>query len=145
MALPRTVTRLVQQVGKVTVNRLVLAALARGVRLPGVRPDTVIALATVGRRSGRRRVTPMGYLRVDEDRLWVVSEHGESSDWYRNARAAGTVRVLFDGRWREATVRPLPEEKPAAVLRRFRSKLVAAANRALWYRPAVVELHLDGR
>ena len=139
----RTLTRWAQRVGKFTVNPIVLAALRSGIRLPWVRPDTVIALATVGRRSGRRRVTPMGYVRVDPDRLWVVSEHGSRSDWYRNAEAAGGAEVLVDGRWRRATMSVLPDEAPAPVLRRFRSRVVAAANRALWYRPEVVELRLQ--
>ncbi len=133
-----------QRLGKLTVNKIVLASLHYGVPLPSVSPRSVIALETFGRRSGLRRVTPMGYVRISQNRLWVVSEHGRRSDWYRNARHAGVVQVLVDRAWRPATVQLLAEEDPAAVLRRFSSRAVALANRALWYRPEVVELRFDG-
>ena len=133
-----------QHLGKVTVNKIVLTSLRYGLPLPSVSPRTVIALETFGRRSGLRRLTPMGYVRVDANRLWVVSEHGRRSDWYRNASRAGLVQVLVERSWRPATVELLPEEDPAAVLRRFPSRMVALANRVLWHRPEVVELRLDG-
>jgi deazaflavin-dependent oxidoreductase (nitroreductase family) len=133
-----------QRIGKVTVNKIVLASLRYGFPLPSVSPRTVIAVETFGRRSGLRRLTPMGYVRVDPNRLWVVSEHGRRSDWYRNARRAGLVQVLVERSWHPATLELLPDEDPAAVLRRFPSRMVALANRALWYRPEVVELRLDG-
>jgi deazaflavin-dependent oxidoreductase (nitroreductase family) len=144
VALPRRLTRAAQHLGKLTVNKIVLASLRYGVPVPSVGPRSVIALETFGRKSGLRRVTPMGYVRIGPNRLWVVSEHGRRSDWYRNARHAGLVQVLVERSWRPATVELLPEENPAAVLRRFSSKAVALANRALWYRPEVVELRLDG-
>jgi deazaflavin-dependent oxidoreductase (nitroreductase family) len=144
VSLQRTVTRAMQQVGKLTVNKIVLGSLRSGIRVPSVSSLTVIAVATVGRKSGKRRVTPMGYVRIGDDRLWVVSEHGRRSDWYRNSKAAGSVDVLVDRKWRPATVDVLPDEDPRAVLGRFSSKAVAAANRALWYRPEVVELRLGG-
>ena len=134
-----------QKAGKLTVNQIVLASLRSGIRVPSVSAKTVIAVATVGRKSGKRRVTPMGYVRIDDDRLWVVSEHGRRSDWFRNSRAAGSVQVLVDRIWRPATVELLAHEEPKAVLQKFASKAVAAANRALWYKPEVVELHLTSQ
>ncbi len=77
---------------------------------------TVLSLTTVGRKCGRPRVTPMGYVRIDADTVWVVSEHGSRSDWYRNARKAGTVQVKAGESSRTATVRVLPDEDPGAVL-----------------------------
>lgn len=145
VSLQRTLTRAMQHFGKLTVNQIVLASLRSGIRLPSVSAATVIALATVGRKSGKRRVTPMGYVRIDEDKLWVVSEHGRRSDWYRNSKAAGTVQLLVDRKWRPATVELLPDEDPKALLGRFASKAVAAANRALWYQPEVVELRLSSQ
>jgi deazaflavin-dependent oxidoreductase (nitroreductase family) len=135
--------RAVQHVGRLTVNPIVLALIRWGIPLPGIGRKTVMSLTTVGRKSGRPRVTPMGYVRIDSDTVWTVSEHGHRSDWYRNARAAGTVDVQAGGdRPRRATVRLLPQEDPAAVLKRM-NPMVAIANRALWDRPAVVEIRFE--
>lgn len=135
--------RAVQHLGRLTVNPIVLALIRSGIPLPGIGRKTVMSLTTVGRRSGEPRVTPMGYVRIDDDTVWAVSEHGARSDWYRNARAAGTVQVQAGGdRPRRATVRLLPDEDPAAVLKRM-NRMVAIANRALWDRPAVVEIRFE--
>ncbi|MGH2721462.1 MAG: nitroreductase/quinone reductase family protein, partial [Actinomycetota bacterium] len=45
-------------------------------------------METVGRRSGRPWVTPMGYVRESADSVLVVAEHGRKADWVRNALAA---------------------------------------------------------
>lgn len=135
--------RAVQHLGRLTVNPIVLFLIRSGIPIPGVGRNTVLSLSTVGRKTGRPRVTPMGYVRIDDDTVWVVSEHGARSDWYRNARKAGSVQVQAGGRTRRATVRLLPEEDPAAVLRRL-SPVVGLANRALWDRPAVVEIRFAG-
>ncbi len=132
-------TRAVQHLGRLTVNPIVLWLVRSGRSLPGVSRESVLWLKTVGRKSGHPRVTPMGYVRVDDDTVWVVSEHGGRSDWYRNARRAGTVEVQVGESARKARVRLLPEESPKAVLKRM-SPVVALANRALWDRPAVVEI-----
>jgi deazaflavin-dependent oxidoreductase (nitroreductase family) len=135
-------TRAFQKFGRVTVNPIVLALVRSGRSIPGVGRKSVLSLETVGRRSGKRRVTPMGYVRVDGDTVWVVSEHGARSDWFRNARKAGTVTVQAGDRRGTATVRLLPGEDPKAVLKRI-SPMVALANRALWDRPAVVEIRFE--
>jgi deazaflavin-dependent oxidoreductase (nitroreductase family) len=132
-------TRAIQKAGRMTVNPLVLWSIRSGRALPGVSRRSVLALDTVGRRSGKPRTTPMGYVPVDDERVWVVSEHGERSDWYRNARAAGTVWVQAGDRRRRARVVLLPDEDPKHVLKRMHP-VVALANRALWDRPAVVEI-----
>jgi deazaflavin-dependent oxidoreductase (nitroreductase family) len=141
----RKLTRAVQKLGKVSVNKVVLAILGSGLSIPPVSPKNLAVVATVGRRSGRPRATPMGYVRVDSDRLWVVSEHGSSSDWYRNAQAAGEVEVRLGRARFPATVRLLPAEDPGQILRRMRSRTIAMSNRALWHHPKVVELRLGTR
>lgn len=137
-------SRAVQHLGRLTVNPIVLRLLRSGRSLMGVGRGSVLCMSTAGRRTGRTRVTPMGYVRIDDDTVWVVSEHGTRSDWYRNARHAGTVRVRVGDRVGTAAVRVLPGEEPRRVIKRIHPA-VALANRSLWDRPAVVEIRfLDG-
>lgn len=82
----------------------------------------------------------MGYVRKD-GRILVVSERGAGADWYRNGRAAGSVRVFYEGRWQAATIE-VTNEDPGRVLALMSSRTIAAFNRALWYRPRVVEIRL---
>ena len=61
----------------------------------------VLLLTTVGRRSGRPRVTPLVYVERG-DTILVASARGHSADWLRNIRANPRVRVRvgrrhFDG------------------------------------------------
>ncbi|HEX2054540.1 MAG TPA: nitroreductase family deazaflavin-dependent oxidoreductase [Actinomycetota bacterium] len=135
-------TRAVQQFGRLTVNPVVLWLVRTGRGIPGVSRRSVLLLETVGRRTGKRRVTPMGYVPVDGSRVWVVSEHGERADWFRNATKAGTVTVQAGDRRRRARLAVLPDEDPKAVLKRM-SPAVALANRALWDRPRVVEIRFE--
>ena len=58
---------------------------------------TFLLLYTVGRRSGRQRITPLEYRRM-EDAIYIVSGRGRRADWYRNMRANPSevvVRVGF--------------------------------------------------
>jgi len=52
----------------------------------------VLLLTTRGRRSGKARVTPLQYERVD-GALVVGSARGTESDWYRNLLADPRVEV----------------------------------------------------
>lgn len=52
----------------------------------------VMLLTTRGRRSGKTRVTPLQYERVD-DTFVVGSARGTRSDWYRNILADPRVEV----------------------------------------------------
>jgi deazaflavin-dependent oxidoreductase (nitroreductase family) len=51
-----------------------------------------------GARSGRSYVTPVGYVRWDEDTILAFS----SSGWWRSLRDGRRVRLRIRGRWREA-------------------------------------------
>jgi deazaflavin-dependent oxidoreductase (nitroreductase family) len=98
------------------------AANALTIRLGVPRPPysrrNAVVVETVGRRSGRPRRIPLGY--VEEDgRLVIVVEHGERAHWVRNALAdGGRLRVHLRGRWRAATLRVVPGD-PEAYLRRM--------------------------
>src|SRR3954453_2738612 len=63
--------------------------LAFAVRLP---PPGDALLETTGRRTGRRRVTPVcdGF---DGNNFWVVAQHGRGTDYVRNIEANHRVRV----------------------------------------------------
>lgn len=85
------------------VQRLVVNPLGR--KLP------VTMLETTGRKSGQPRLTAVGG-RVVDNQFWLVSEHGEHSDYVRNLKANPAVRVRIDGEWRSGTAHLMPEDDP---------------------------------
>jgi deazaflavin-dependent oxidoreductase (nitroreductase family) len=66
-------------------------------------------LETTGRKSGQPRRTAVGG-RVVDNQFWMVSEHGEHSDYVRNIKADPAVRVRVGGRWRNGTAHLLPDD-----------------------------------
>lgn len=92
------------------------------------RLPTQVLLETTGRSSGRPRRTPIGG-RLVGAAFWLVSDHGEASDYIRNIKANSRVRVRIRGRWRAGTAVLLPDDDPKArlaTLPRFNSSLVRA-------------------
>ncbi|GAA3436461.1 nitroreductase/quinone reductase family protein [Kutzneria kofuensis] len=73
-------------------------------------------LETTGRRSGLPRRTPLGGRVVGRD-FWLVSEHGEKSQYVRNIQADPRVRVRIRGRWRAGIAHLMPEDDAKARLR----------------------------
>ena len=74
-----------------------------------------VVLETTGRKTGRRRETPVG-MKVDGDVGWMVSEHGRHSSYVANIEADPRVRVKVGGRWREGTAHILDDDDPVARL-----------------------------
>lgn len=64
-------------------------------------------LETIGRKTGQPRRTAVGG-RVVDNQFWMVSEHGEHSDYVYNIKANPAVRVRIGGRWRSGTAYLLP-------------------------------------
>jgi deazaflavin-dependent oxidoreductase (nitroreductase family) len=89
-------------------QRLVVNPIGR--RLP------VTMLETTSRKSGQPRLTAVGGS-VVENKFWMVSEHGEHSDYVRNIKADPTVRVRINGQWRNGTAHLLPDDDPRQRLR----------------------------
>jgi deazaflavin-dependent oxidoreductase (nitroreductase family) len=85
--------RTVQKIGRRTINPVAIGLLRLGLPAPPYTPRSALVMETVGRRSGKRRVTPMGYARESESSVLVVAERGRRADWVRNGLAAGRVRV----------------------------------------------------
>jgi deazaflavin-dependent oxidoreductase (nitroreductase family) len=107
--------RRAKALGKYLFNPPMRALFALGAAAPG----TAI-LETTGRRTGKRRRTPVTDGR-DGGVFWIVAEHGRGAGYVRNIEANPRVRVKVGGRWHEGTARLAPEEDPGArleVLRR---------------------------
>jgi deazaflavin-dependent oxidoreductase (nitroreductase family) len=97
------------------------------------RLPTQVLLETTGRVSGRPRRTPIGG-RLDGRSFWLVSDHGQASDYVRNIKADNRVRLRIRGRWRTGTATLLPEDDPQARLAklpRFNSSIVRALGTEL--------------
>jgi deazaflavin-dependent oxidoreductase (nitroreductase family) len=101
-----------------------------------------VLLETTGRVSGRRRRTPIGGRLVGAT-FWLVSDHGEASDYIRNIKANNRVGVRIRGRWRPGTAFLLPDDDPnvrLTTLPRFNGSLVRALGTDL----LTVRIDLDG-
>jgi len=79
----------------------------------GVAPSAFALLETTGRRTGRRRVTPVGN-GLDGRTFWLVSEHGEASVYVKNLIANPVVRVKAGSRWYRGTATLIPSDDPWA-------------------------------
>jgi deazaflavin-dependent oxidoreductase (nitroreductase family) len=130
MRLPNPVVRV--------ANAVTTFALLLGIPRPPYTRNNALVIETVGRRSGKRRRIPVGYL--DEGgRIIVVVEDGSRAQWVRNALANdGRLRVHLRGAWRPARLRIL-ETDPEGWLRRM-NRVHAAFVRLESTTPAVVEI-----
>jgi deazaflavin-dependent oxidoreductase (nitroreductase family) len=92
------------------------------------RLPTQMLLETTGRISGQPRRTPIGG-RLEGAAFWLVSDHGESSNYIRNIKVNNRVRVRIRGRWHTGTAFVLPDDDPharLATLPHFNSSMVRA-------------------
>jgi deazaflavin-dependent oxidoreductase (nitroreductase family) len=69
----------------------------------------LLLLTTVGRKSGRRRTSPMMYVSREDRLLVIASNNGaaEHPQWYRNLLAEPTVTVEVPGEAFQARATPL--------------------------------------
>jgi len=54
--------------------------------------NIVLLLTTIGRKSGKPRVTPLQYEEID-GKIYLVSALGPKADWFRNIQANSKVEV----------------------------------------------------
>jgi deazaflavin-dependent oxidoreductase (nitroreductase family) len=109
-----------------------------GLPSPPYSRSNAIIVETIGRRSGRPRRVPVGFLE-EGGKLIVVAEDGMSSSWVRNAlESDGRLRVFLRGRWREARLRALPGD-PEDFLSRM-SRVHAAFVRMGSSNPTLIEI-----
>ena len=83
--------------------------------LSGVLPWWVL-LETTGRRTGKRRRTPLAAGPRDGATEWLLAVHGRRSDYVRNIEAEPHVRIKRRLRWREG-IASVEEFDPATVQR----------------------------
>ena len=118
-------------------NRLVRAAVRLGLPTP-----SVVILETTGRRSGQPRRVPVTRL-IEDDTLWIVTEHGRRAAYIRNLEADPNVRVRVGRRWRSGTARILEGDDWRARQRRMRNRLNSAMVRAMGTEQLTVRVDLD--
>jgi deazaflavin-dependent oxidoreductase (nitroreductase family) len=75
----------------------------------GIAPRGFALLETTGRRTGQRRLTPVGS-GLDGDVFWLISEHGDRSAYVKNLLANPRVRVKVGRRWYTGTAACLAED-----------------------------------
>jgi len=90
---------------------------------------TQVVLETTGRRSGLPRRVPVGGRLVD-NQFWLVSDHGEMSDYIRNIKSNGQVRLRIRGRWRRGAAHLLHSDDAHARLAKL-PRINSAMVRAL--------------
>jgi deazaflavin-dependent oxidoreductase (nitroreductase family) len=95
--------------GAVSIKREFVHRVQRLVVNPVGRQLPVTMLETTGRKSGQPRHTPVGGKVVD-NQFWMVSEHGDHSDYVHNIKANPAVRLRLGGKWREGTAHLLPDD-----------------------------------
>lgn len=131
--------RLTTALGKHVVNPLVKRAVSFGFA-----PPSYAIIETVGRKSGQRRRTPIGY-RLEGDTLWAVAEHGRAAAYVRNIAADPHVRVKVCGRWRSGTAHVMPEDDARERLGKIGLRFNALVVRAMGTDLLTVRIDLDPR
>jgi deazaflavin-dependent oxidoreductase (nitroreductase family) len=119
------------------VNPVVRRLAARG--LAG---KSVALLETTGRKSGQKRVTPVGNgLRGKQ--FWIVTEHGWSSAYVKNIQADERVRVKVGRTWLSGTATILPEDDPHERMRWLKRGVNDATVRLVGTEHLVIRVDLD--
>jgi deazaflavin-dependent oxidoreductase (nitroreductase family) len=120
--------RIVHTLQKYLFNPPIKLALAMGLPLPGY-----ALLETNGRKTGKRRRTPVGDGRIGNE-FWLVAEHGMKAGYVLNAQRNPRVRLrLRDGlrsRWHTGTAHLLSDDDPRERQRWLASHLPSSAGNA---------------
>jgi len=73
----------------------------------------ILLLTNRGRRTGKRRVTPLQYEEI-EGVIYVGSARGQQADWFRNILADPQVEVRVKDRYFQGMARPLTDPRRIA-------------------------------
>ncbi len=86
--------------------------------LHGVMSDNVMVIHFIGRKTGRRRATPVRYLRESDDALFCLT--GQETGWWHNFKERSTVELRLAGRRVSASALAITDDavrKEAAIRR----------------------------
>jgi deazaflavin-dependent oxidoreductase (nitroreductase family) len=109
----------------------------------GVAPPIYALLETTGRKTGKRRRTPVGNgLRKGTQTFWLISEYGTRAGYVRNIQANPRVRVKIGRRWHDGTAHILPDDD-APERRRQMGRFNAAAVRFFGSDRDLLTLRID--
>jgi deazaflavin-dependent oxidoreductase (nitroreductase family) len=126
------------------VTRRLVNPLVRPLAQRGLAGGSVGLLETTGRKSGQKRVTPVGNgLRGDV--FWIVTEHGWSSAYVKNIEVEPRVRVKVGRRWRSGTAHILPGDDPYERMRMLGRRMNDTAVRLVGTEHLVIRVDLDPR
>lgn len=92
------------------LNRVVEPVIRAGVGSPRIVPSGVIVLETVGRKTGKRRRSPLAATRLGQY-IIVATFRGERSQWIRNLVAHPRTRYWLAGKPRDARAFVMVEGK----------------------------------
>ena len=114
----------------------------------GLAPRAFALLETTGRRTGRRRLTPVGN-GLDGDVFWLIAGRGYRCSYVANLTASPRCRVTAGRRWHAGTAAFLKDDDPLG--RRARvdqangiiGRLDGLAFRAAAARPVTIRIDLD--
>jgi deazaflavin-dependent oxidoreductase (nitroreductase family) len=120
----------------------VVNPIARRLADRGIASGSLSLLETTGRRSGQKRVTPVGNgLRGSE--FWIVTEHGWASAYVKNIQADPRVRVKVGRKWLPGTAVILPDDDPYERMRRLGRRANDATVRLVGTEHLVIRVDLD--
>lgn len=102
--------------GAVTLKRRIVHRVQRLVINPLGRRSPMTMLETIGRKSGQPRRTAVGGKLIGKE-FWMVSEHGDHSDYVHNIKADPAVRLRIGGEWRNGVAHLLPDDDARQRLR----------------------------
>jgi 2-alkyl-3-oxoalkanoate reductase len=118
----------------------------------GVAPQAFALLETVGRRSGKRRLTPVGNGLIGST-FWLVAQRGLRAAYVCNLRANPRARVKVGRRWYSGTAHLEPDDDWSRRLdligealgpaRRLDARLLRWFIRVLQTRPVTLRIDLD--
>ena len=120
--------RIVHLLQKYLFNPPIRLLFAIGVPVPGY-----ALLETTGRKSGKKRRTPIGQARIG-NQFWIVAEHGMKAGYVLNIARNPRVRLkLRDGlhaRWYTGTAHLLADDDPKERQRWLAGHLPSTAKNA---------------